>query len=75
MAFTFTTVMAAPYYGRSTVFASMLDDLRDVVPTCDGEGCDRELADEAALVFESDAGERRAYDCPCGAVTVTVVRG
>lgn len=52
----------------------MLDDLRDAVPTCDGEDCERELDGDAALVFRSQAGERRAYDCPCGAVTITVVR-
>jgi hypothetical protein len=52
----------------------MLDALRGADPTCDGEDCERDLSGEAALVFRSDAGERRAYDCPCGAVTITVVR-
>lgn len=52
----------------------MFEDLRDTVPTCDGDDCARELSDDAALVFRSAAGERRAYDCPCGAVTITVAR-
>jgi hypothetical protein len=43
--------------------------------TCTCEGCDRELAPSACqMVVETDAGERRAYECSCGAVTVTVAR-
>jgi hypothetical protein len=46
----------------------MLDSL-----ACTCEACDRSLADvEAALVVRTDGGERRAYECDCGAVTVTV---
>lgn len=51
----------------------MLDDLRRDGPTCDGTDCERTLPEEPSLVFRSDAGERRAYACPCGAVTITVV--
>ncbi|MFB6073486.1 MAG: hypothetical protein ABEJ89_00575 [Haloarculaceae archaeon] len=51
----------------------MIEDLREA-PTCDGEGCDRTLTDPE-LVFRTGAGERRAYECACGAVTVTVARG
>lgn len=41
--------------------------------TCTCRGCDRELTDGALqLVYRTAGGERRAYDCACGAVTVTV---
>jgi hypothetical protein len=50
----------------------MLDEL---ACTCDAEGCDRELGDaEPMIVYRTEAGERRAYECACGAVTVTVRR-
>lgn len=50
----------------------MLDELGR---TCEGTGCDRRLdAADCMLVYRTDAGERRAYECPCGAVTVTVHR-
>lgn len=49
----------------------MLSDLRGET-TCDAEGCDRPLTDPQ-LVFETTAGRRAAYECACGAVTVTVV--
>lgn len=50
----------------------MLDELGC---TCEGEGCDRELtSEECMLVYRTEGGERRAYECSCGAVTVTVTR-
>ncbi|MFC7028886.1 hypothetical protein ACFQH8_18550 [Halomicroarcula sp. GCM10025710] len=51
----------------------MFEELDDAALTCDGHDCDRSLA-EPALVFETDAGRRAAYECACGAVTVTVCR-
>lgn len=52
----------------------MLDTLRDdTALTCEEPGCDRPLANPA-LVFETPAGRRAAYECACGAVTVTVCR-
>ncbi|MFB6165932.1 MAG: hypothetical protein ABEJ31_12300 [Haloarculaceae archaeon] len=43
--------------------------------TCTCHGCERELPESAlALSYRDDGGERRAYECACGAVTVTVVR-
>lgn len=49
--------------------------LENLTTTCEAEGCDRPLsASECMLVFSTDAGERRAYECDCGAVTVTVTR-
>ena len=50
----------------------MIQDLRGE-NTCDAEGCDRALT-ELQLVFDTDGGRRAAYECACGAVTVTVVR-
>lgn len=47
--------------------------LDDIAPTCDAVGCDRPLSAEACrLVFRTAAGERRAYECACGHVTMTV---
>ncbi len=49
--------------------------LNELATTCDGQGCDRPLtADECMLVYETPGGERHAYECDCGAVTVTVIR-
>jgi len=50
----------------------MIQDLRGE-NTCDADGCDRALT-EPQLVFETAAGRREAYECVCGAVTVTVAR-
>jgi hypothetical protein len=50
----------------------MLDEL---TRTCEGSDCDRTLSeDDCAIVYRIPAGERRAYECTCGAVTVTVGR-
>jgi len=50
----------------------MLDEL---VCTCEAEGCERRLTEEECmLVYRTVGGERRAYECACGAVTVTVRR-
>ena len=50
----------------------MLDNIQAV---CDGSDCERPLRDaDCQLVMVTDAGERRAYECPCGALTVTVAR-
>ncbi len=50
----------------------MLDNLS---ACCEQPGCDRELRPEQCmLVYETEAGTRRAYECSCGAVTVTVTK-
>jgi hypothetical protein len=47
--------------------------LDEIASTCEATGCDRSLdADNCMLVYRTAAGERRAYECECGAVTVTV---
>ena len=39
------------------------------------EACDRPLhAEEFAIAFETANGVRRAYECDCGAVTITIGR-
>jgi hypothetical protein len=49
--------------------------LENLTTTCEAAGCDRPLDDGGlALIMCTEAGERRAYECVCGAVTVTVVR-
>ena len=49
--------------------------LNELTLTCEGDGCDRTLTDdERTITFETPAGERRAYECACGAVTITVHR-
>lgn len=53
----------------------MLDDLlSDETATCDGPDCDTQLPAEPSIVFQTACGERRAYECSCGAVTITVAR-
>lgn len=48
--------------------------LSDIVATCDAAGCERELASEdCQLVVRTEGGERRAYECDCGAVTISVI--
>ncbi|MFT4922531.1 MAG: hypothetical protein ACI8XM_001748 [Haloarculaceae archaeon] len=50
----------------------MLDEL---ACTCEATDCERALTeDDCMLVFRTEAGERRAYECGCGAVTITVHR-
>lgn len=42
---------------------------------CNSPDCNRELTDEQlSLTMRTDAIERRAYECDCGAVFVTIVR-
>lgn len=42
---------------------------------CSSPDCERTLSeDQRMLTMETPDGVRRAYECPCGAVTVTVVR-
>jgi len=50
----------------------MLDEL---ACTCEATGCQRRLDEgDCMLVYRTGAGERRAYECACRAVTVTVHR-
>ncbi|WP_263017916.1 hypothetical protein [Natronobiforma cellulositropha] len=47
--------------------------LEHLSATCDR--CDRALCDDRLILsMTTDAGTRRAYECRCGGVTVTVVR-
>ncbi|SFS70534.1 hypothetical protein [Halostagnicola kamekurae] len=47
----------------------MLDEL-----TCTCERCDQSLEDDRLMLsMRTDGGTRRAYECRCGAVTITVV--
>ena len=49
--------------------------LHGLACTCDATDCDRTLDDDhLQLSVKTAAGERRAYECDCGEVTVTVVR-
>lgn len=49
--------------------------LEDPWCACDATGCERTLGEnELMLRMQTDAGERRAYECACGAVTVTVMK-
>ncbi|PSQ17492.1 hypothetical protein BRD00_07240 [Halobacteriales archaeon QS_8_69_26] len=53
-----------------TVPPSMLDGLAS---TCEGSNCDRRLTEDRLMMeMRTDGGVRRAYECTCGAVTVTV---
>jgi len=49
----------------------MLEHLGSV---CSAQDCERTLSeDRRMLTMETPDGVRRAYECECGAVTVTVV--
>jgi hypothetical protein len=49
--------------------------LEELAPLCEADGCERELREsDCMLVYRTEWGERRAYECDCGAVTVTVHR-
>ena len=49
--------------------------LDELACTCDTDGCTRTLTDDdCMLVYRTGGGERRAYECACGDVTVTVHR-
>jgi hypothetical protein len=49
--------------------------IEELAPTCEGSDCERELSEaECMLVYRTELGERRAYECACGAVTITVHR-
>jgi hypothetical protein len=42
---------------------------------CERTDCDRPLTEENCMLFyQTESGERRAYECSCGAVTVTVTK-
>ncbi len=46
--------------------------LEELACTC--EHCDRSLEDDRLMLsMETRDGTRRAYECDCGAVTITVV--
>ncbi len=50
----------------------MLDEL---TTTCEATECTHALtAENLMLRYRTEAGERRAYECECGAVTITVHR-
>jgi len=50
----------------------MLDSLSC---TCEASGCERALGDDQLmLAIRTEGGVRRAYECDCGAVTITVGR-
>jgi hypothetical protein len=47
--------------------------LEELACTCEGDDCNRGLTEtDCRLVYRTPAGERRAYECDCGAVTITV---
>lgn len=49
--------------------------LEELTTTCEAANCDRPLEDDdCMLAFHDDKLTRRAYECDCGAVTVTVCK-
>jgi hypothetical protein len=49
--------------------------LERLSPTCEDGACERPLSDDNLMLeMDRDGGARRAYECDCGAVTVTVVK-
>ena len=49
--------------------------LSQITCRCEAGDCSRKLTDgDCQLVYNTPGGERRAYECQCGHVTVTVAR-
>lgn len=49
--------------------------LEELTLTCEAANCERQLeAESPAISFSTPAGVQRAYECECGAVTITVAR-
>lgn len=49
--------------------------LEQLVGDCACEACDRPLTEERRmLTMETSGGIRHAYECDCGAVTITLAR-
>ena len=48
--------------------------LERLTATCENDACQRPLTDENLILEMERNGVRRAYECDCGAVTVTVVK-
>jgi len=47
--------------------------LSEITCRCEAADCSRKLTDgDCQLVFRTEGGERRAYECDCGHLTVTV---
>ncbi|ELZ22501.1 hypothetical protein C475_18353 [Halosimplex carlsbadense 2-9-1] len=47
--------------------------LSEIACRCEAANCSRRLTDgDCMLVFRTNGGERRAYECDCGHVTITV---
>lgn len=54
------------------VYYTMLDQH---TARCTATKCDAELTeDQRTMTMEMDGGTRHAYECTCGAVTITVSR-
>lgn len=49
--------------------------LEELTCSCEADGCDIALGEEHLMLsMRTPDGTRRAYECGCGAVTVTVVQ-
>lgn len=47
--------------------------LENLSCTCEANDCDRPLGvEQCMLAYRTDGGVRRAYECECGQVTITV---
>lgn len=53
----------------------MLEDLTSTAGVqCERADCTRPLPDDPTIAFSTGETERRAYECACGAVTITLAR-
>lgn len=49
--------------------------LEQLTCACEADGCNTALGEEHLMLsMRTDGGTRHAYECDCGAVTVTVVQ-
>ena len=70
--FHFHSARPADIKGDSPPTPSMLDELG---LACEAATCDRLLSEtDQMLIYRTAGGERRVYECACGAITISVTR-
>ena len=62
-----------PWLGLTVVPVDSIDMIEELTCRCEGDNCNRRLTEnDCMVIYRTDEGERRAYECACGNVTITV---
>ena len=71
-----TVSLSLPGWMRYTLSAPPSESMRELLECrCEGSNCDRPLsAAQFMLAYTAEGITRRAYECSCGAITITVGR-